>query len=100
MKGHIAMERRLLVLPKQEPFGFTKIADVRVNSRVTGIQMYFFLVGGKGGLIFLDYRIRRDGSRRFDGLVGWKGGENWWWCLRGREVWIGCCRNGSGIGGN
>jgi hypothetical protein len=76
MKGHIAMERRLLVLPKLEPFGFTKIADVRVNSRVTGIQMYFFSEG-KRGLIFSDYRIRRDGLRRFDGLVGWKVVENW-----------------------
>ena len=34
------MERRILVLPKVEPFGFTKISDVRSNSRVTGIQMY------------------------------------------------------------
>jgi hypothetical protein len=35
------MERRILVVPKVEPFGFSRIADVRVNSRVTGIQMYF-----------------------------------------------------------
>ena len=34
------MERRLLVLPKVEPFGFTRISDVRSNARVTGIQMY------------------------------------------------------------
>jgi hypothetical protein len=40
VKGHIAMDRRILVLPKTEPFGFTKISDVRVNSRVVGIQMY------------------------------------------------------------
>jgi hypothetical protein len=39
VKGHIAMERRVLVLPKTEPFGFTKISEVRVNSRITGIQM-------------------------------------------------------------
>jgi len=42
MKGHIAMERRILVLPKTEPFGFTKISDVRANSRVRGVQMYSF----------------------------------------------------------
>jgi hypothetical protein len=43
MKGHIAMERRILVLPKTEPFGFTKISDVRANSRVRGVQMYSFV---------------------------------------------------------
>lgn len=61
MKGYIAMERRILVLPKAEPFGFTKIADVRVNSRVTGIQMYSFLVVLR---LMVDYRIRRDDLRR------------------------------------
>jgi hypothetical protein len=40
IKGHIAMERRILVLPKTEPFGFTRISEVRANSRVTGVQMY------------------------------------------------------------
>jgi hypothetical protein len=40
VKGQIAMDRRILVLPKQEPFGFSRISEVRVNSRVTGIQMY------------------------------------------------------------
>ena len=44
MKGQIAMERRILVLPKVEPFGFTKISEVRSNSRVTGVQMYFSLL--------------------------------------------------------
>ena len=33
------MERRILVLPKTEPFGFTKISDVRANSRITAVQM-------------------------------------------------------------
>jgi hypothetical protein len=61
------MERRVLVLPKSEPFGFVRIADVRVNSRVTGIQMYF-PVGRVD--VDLDYRIRRDGLRRFDGVEG------------------------------
>lgn len=41
MKGYIAMERRILVVLKMEPFGFTKIPDVRANSRVTGVQMYY-----------------------------------------------------------
>jgi hypothetical protein len=44
VKGQIMMERRLLVLPKVEPFGFRKISDVRSNSRVTGIQMYLPLM--------------------------------------------------------
>ena len=39
MKGQIAMERRILVLPKVEPYGFTKISEVKSNSRVSGIQM-------------------------------------------------------------
>lgn len=43
VKGHIAMERRILVVPRTEPFGFTKVTEVSVNSRVTGIQMYFDL---------------------------------------------------------
>jgi len=41
------MERRILVVPKVEPFGFSRIADVRVNSRVTGIQMYFLASRGE-----------------------------------------------------
>ena len=51
MKGQIAMERKILVLPKVEPYGFTRISDVRSNSRVTGIQMYLTpKVGGDGRL--------------------------------------------------
>ena len=33
-------KRRILTLPKQEPWGFVRISEVKVNSRVTGIQMY------------------------------------------------------------
>ena len=62
MKGHIAMDRRILVLPKQEPFGFTRISDVRVNSRVSGIQMYYLQMV----LADLDFRIRMEGSRRYE----------------------------------
>lgn len=57
----------MLVLPKSEPFGFVRIADVRVNSRVTGIQMYFPMLRVD---VDLDYRIRRVGLRRFDGVEG------------------------------
>jgi hypothetical protein len=39
MKGYIAVERRILVLPKTEPFGFVRISEVRANSRVTGVQI-------------------------------------------------------------
>jgi hypothetical protein len=39
------MERRILVVPKMEPFGFTKVTEVNVNARVTGIQMYFLRRG-------------------------------------------------------
>ena len=50
MKGHIAMDRRILVLPKTEPFGFAKISDVKVNSRVTQIQMYVITTFGNADL--------------------------------------------------
>jgi hypothetical protein len=59
MKGQIAMERRILLLPKEEPFGFMKISGVRANSRVTGIQMYCTLVEG------INYRLP-DTEGRFE----------------------------------
>ncbi len=62
MKGHIAMDRRILVLPKQEPFGFTRISEVRVNSRVMGLQMYYLQMARAD----LDCRIRREGLRRYE----------------------------------
>ena len=46
------MDRRILVLPKTEPFGFTKISKVKVNSRVMGIQMYHSLLRFWWMLIF------------------------------------------------
>ena len=30
----------MLVVPRTEPFGFTRVSEVNVNARVTGIQMY------------------------------------------------------------
>ena len=58
------MDRRILVLPKTEPYGFTKISDVRVNSRVMGIQMYQHPNEILG--LILDYRIQREGLKRFE----------------------------------
>jgi len=55
------MERRILVVPKTEPFGFTKVTEVNVNARVTGIQMYF-----PGEYVTdKDYRRQMDGSRKY-----------------------------------
>jgi hypothetical protein len=47
------------VLPKTEPFGFTKISDIRANSRVTGVQMYTLSNG------FADFRLP-DTEGRFE----------------------------------
>lgn len=41
IKGQVLMDkRRILTLPKMEPWGFVRVSEVKVNSRVTGIQMY------------------------------------------------------------
>jgi nuclear mRNA export protein PCID2/THP1 len=40
IKGQVLMDkRRILTLPKMEPWGFVRVSEVKVNSRVTGIQM-------------------------------------------------------------
>lgn len=35
------MGRRILILARNETYGFTRVSDVVVNSKVTGLQMYF-----------------------------------------------------------
>jgi len=73
-------KRRILILPKTEPWGFVKIADVKVNARVTGIQMYLprpfpshlpppvLLLKPIFWRLWLteDYRIRKGDLKKFD----------------------------------
>jgi hypothetical protein len=54
------MGRRILVLARNETYGFTRVSDVVVNSKVTGLQMYL-----QKGQADLDYRTQRGGLKRY-----------------------------------